>query len=330
MARIRTIKPEFFLHDKLWECDERVALEHGREYTGLTRLLFIGLWCVSDREGRFVWRPRRIKAQVLPYDDVSADVILQALAEDGFVVRYRLGDETYGAIPSFTDHQTVNQREAESRIPSPDEDGAVVDDARARTCTHMHAHADTCTHGNARGEGKGKEGKGRERKGREGKENTGGASAPPRAADEQRHGEHGHHTPVADDVPGPELARQGKRVLAAAVDRVIEHYRAHHPRASPGDKERRLIAARLKEGRTVRDLCQAIDGNHISPFHCGENESGKRYHRLDLIFRDAAHTDEFIELAQTPREPVLSHSTRRTMSAAQSYLERRKSGELEL
>ena len=330
MPRIRTIKPEFFLHDGLWECDERVAAEHGREYTGLTRLLFIGLWCVADREGRFAWRPRRIKAQVLPYDEVSVDAILEALIDGGFVVRYRVGDETYGAIPSFSEHQSVNQREADSRLPSPDDSEAVIDTSRACTCTHMHAHADTCTHMHARGEGKGKERKGKERKGRERKGKTGGASAPPRDADEQRHGELSQSAPVADDVPGPELARQGKRVLAAAVDRVIEHYRAHHPRASPGDKERRLIAARLKEGRTVRDLCQAIDGNHISPFHCGENESGKRYHRLDLIFRDAAHTDEFIELAQTPREPVLSHSTRRTMSAAQSYLERRKSGELEL
>ena len=43
MARIRTIKPEFFTSDDI------CAL------SPLARLLYVGLWCEADREGRLVW-----------------------------------------------------------------------------------------------------------------------------------------------------------------------------------------------------------------------------------------------------------------------------------
>ena len=45
MARIRTIKPEFFTSDDI------CAL------SPLARLLYVGLWCEADREGRLVWTP---------------------------------------------------------------------------------------------------------------------------------------------------------------------------------------------------------------------------------------------------------------------------------
>ena len=69
MARSRNIKPGFFLNDELAECDP------------LARLLFAGLWCIADREGRLEDRPKRIKAEVLPYDDCDVDELLNQLAE---------------------------------------------------------------------------------------------------------------------------------------------------------------------------------------------------------------------------------------------------------
>ena len=83
-----------------------------------------------------------------------------------------------------------------------------------------------------------------------------------------------------------------------AVDAVLSHYGSLHPRARPGAKERKLISARLKEGYEVADLIRAIDGNHASAFHCGENDGRKTYHALSLIFRDSSHVQEFIELAE--------------------------------
>ncbi len=58
MARIRTIKPEFWTSEQVMEC------------APLARLLFIGLWNFCDDAGRMALSPKRIKAQILPSDDV--------------------------------------------------------------------------------------------------------------------------------------------------------------------------------------------------------------------------------------------------------------------
>jgi hypothetical protein len=91
-----------------------------------------------------------------------------------------------------------------------------------------------------------------------------------------------------------------RSALTTQVDTVLEHYRGHHPRSRPGDKERRLVLARLKEGYSLADLCQAIDGCHRSPHHCGQNDQGTKYQSLDLIVRDASHVQQFME---TPEHP---------------------------
>lgn len=113
--RIRTIKPEFFLHEELFDLEQETGLP--------VRLAFIGLWCQADREGRFQWRPRTLKAGILPFDDTDFGRVLDALATRGFVVSYTCAGERYGYIPSFTKHQAVNNRESESDLPDPHGDG---------------------------------------------------------------------------------------------------------------------------------------------------------------------------------------------------------------
>ncbi len=139
MSRIRSIKPEFFRHENLFEAEREAGLP--------LRLAFISLWTVADREGRFKWRPRALKLDCLPYDDVDFSRVLETLAACGFIVKYEVDGEQYGWIPSWAKHQIVNQREAKSTIPAAD--GSNV--------THVHARASTETHVHARGEGKGRE-----------------------------------------------------------------------------------------------------------------------------------------------------------------------------
>jgi hypothetical protein len=108
--RIRTVKPEFFVHAEIAD------LEHE---TGLPiRLAFIGLWCAADREGRFKWDPRRLGVQILPYDNVDFETIMESLASRGFIEKYEVDGRTYGVVPSFSRHQVINNREPESSIPS--------------------------------------------------------------------------------------------------------------------------------------------------------------------------------------------------------------------
>ena len=67
MARARNIKPGFFTNEDLVELDFA------------TRLLFAGLWTVADREGRLQDRPKKIKIDVFPADNLDIDAMLQAL-----------------------------------------------------------------------------------------------------------------------------------------------------------------------------------------------------------------------------------------------------------
>jgi hypothetical protein len=107
MARLRTVKPGFFTNDVLAEVDP------------LGRLLFIGLWTVADREGKLEDRPKRLKAELLPYDDCDVDALLNALATHGFIIRYEVGGNGYIMVQNFLKHQYPNAKEAASVIPSP-------------------------------------------------------------------------------------------------------------------------------------------------------------------------------------------------------------------
>lgn len=109
MARARNIKPGFFSNDKL------------AELPALTRILFAGLWTVADRSGRLEDRPKKIKAEVLPYDAANVDKMLADLQGAGFVTRYTLNGIKYIQILSFERHQNPHKNEALSTIPAPEQ-----------------------------------------------------------------------------------------------------------------------------------------------------------------------------------------------------------------
>lgn len=142
MARIRTIKPEFFKHEGIFDAEQETGLP--------LRLAFAGLWTQCDREGRFAWRPRQLKVDILPYDDVDFSRVLDVLATRGFVVKYASGGREFGAIPSWHRHQVVNNREKASELPEPAEIVEVSDASSTREPRVGHA---------GKAEGKGKEGK---------------------------------------------------------------------------------------------------------------------------------------------------------------------------
>lgn len=119
MARIRTIKPEFFRHHELWSAERDSGLP--------LRLAYAGLWCVVDRAGRFKWRPAELKIQILPYDEVDFARVLEALVQYGFVRRYTVDGVAYGVVPSFTRHQVFNVKEKASTLPGPAQDEPCAD-----------------------------------------------------------------------------------------------------------------------------------------------------------------------------------------------------------
>ena len=105
--RARNIKPGFFKNEVL--CG----------LPALTRILFEGLWCYADCKGRFEWRPKRIKAEILPYDNCKIESLLMSLHAKTFIYKYTVDAQDYGFIPTFAQHQNPHPHEAVSKIPPP-------------------------------------------------------------------------------------------------------------------------------------------------------------------------------------------------------------------
>lgn len=86
--------------------------------------MFIGLWCMADREGRLEDRPKRIKMELFPADNVDVDELAQCLHGAGFVQRYVVENTAYIQVVNFKKHQSPHVKEAPSIIPAPDLHGA--------------------------------------------------------------------------------------------------------------------------------------------------------------------------------------------------------------
>lgn len=111
MARARNIKPAFFNNDELAEIEP------------IGRLLFIGLWTICDYKGNLEYRPKKIKASILPYDNCSVDKLSISLEQSGFIQSYSNNGVTYINISNFTKHQNPhkNERDKGSDVPCIDE-----------------------------------------------------------------------------------------------------------------------------------------------------------------------------------------------------------------
>ncbi|MDH2310357.1 hypothetical protein [Methylobacterium brachiatum] len=99
MARIRTIKPEFWTSEQVMECSP------------MARLLFIGLWNFCDDAGRMAMSPKRIKAQILPSDDITASDILgmlQELSANGLIRFYTIDGKEFLAVTGWH-HQRIDK-----------------------------------------------------------------------------------------------------------------------------------------------------------------------------------------------------------------------------
>ncbi len=142
--RIRTVRPEFYRHERL------------QDLGPIPMLVFAGLFCQADREGRFLWRPRHLKLDILPFLEFDISSVLEQLAAHDFIKRYEVDGEPYGYIPSWAKHQVINNREAASALPDPH--ASSTSDSRVN---HASGDASSTRHGLAPVEGKGREEEGK-------------------------------------------------------------------------------------------------------------------------------------------------------------------------
>jgi hypothetical protein len=124
-GRSRQVKPELWKDEVLWDLSVAMGLP------GLVAHVFAGLWPYCDREGRFEWRPRSLKSDILPYWDGDFEAILNVLASKNYIVRYTVCGRDYGYVRTFARHQSVHKNEAPSILPDPLAHGVELPDLSA-------------------------------------------------------------------------------------------------------------------------------------------------------------------------------------------------------
>lgn len=240
MARIRTIKPEFFTSEDIVELPP------------LARLLYVAMWCEADREGRFAWKPRTFKMRYLVHDECNIESLCDAIVKSGLVVLYGDG---LAYIPTFSRHQHVNPRESKSVYPAPVFDGKI--DASLTRGDASLTHRE----------------EGKERKGKEGEGSNTSEPSPdlPAANDSSGDGK-----PIDDGPIAPESSEKRQKRRPTPDDEKCARYcyglvlavlpSAKEPNWNGWGDDVRLM--REVDGRTHRDICELFGWASKHHFWC--------------------------------------------------------------
>lgn len=100
MARIRTIKPQFWDDAKIG----RIPRD--------ARLLYIGLWTFADDLGVVIADPVWLKSKIFPYDRIQIQQLeawLGLLEKTGFISLLSVKSESFYYLPTFSRHQIINR-----------------------------------------------------------------------------------------------------------------------------------------------------------------------------------------------------------------------------
>ncbi len=150
MARIRTIKPEFWTSEQIVECSTNA------------RLLFIGMWNFCDDRGIHPASVRRLKMEIFPGDDFAlgdVEAMVQELMRNRLVTEYCVENEAFWLVSGFEKHQKIDR--PTYRFPLPDNLGVVaVDQANSTNDRRTIVENSTTDHPRKGRESKGKESKG--------------------------------------------------------------------------------------------------------------------------------------------------------------------------
>lgn len=109
MARIRTIKPEFWTSEQIAECSPNA------------RLTFVGMWNFCDDYGVHPASCARLKMQIFPADAFTkSDVrgFIEELINNDLIQEYEVDGETYWHVKQWDKHQRLDQKTG--KYPRPD------------------------------------------------------------------------------------------------------------------------------------------------------------------------------------------------------------------
>lgn len=115
MARIRSIKPEFWSSEQVMECSVTA------------RLMFIGMWNFADDLGRIPLSVKSIKAKVFPSDEMASEIILGMIAElsrNGLLQPYTVDGVEFLQITGWH-HQRIDKPQP-AKYPAPSEGDSTI------------------------------------------------------------------------------------------------------------------------------------------------------------------------------------------------------------
>lgn len=290
IGRARTIQPGTFTDAVLWDAGQS---------TGLPLLQgFQGLWCYSDKEGRFEWKPRELKSVILPFWDGKFEDVLSALAAHGFVLPYEVSGRQYGLVRNFKKHQQINGRESDSRLPP----------VPRGTCS---PHVDD-TSGT-----------------RHEQDLTRLLSDPDRdqiSDSDPLSGSSGDLKESAREDGKSPFRTENERAAFDLWATIV--WRKAHPEGEARATPKRLtpIRARLREGVTLGQFRQACEAVAQSPFHFGENDTGKSYIEPGTLFRNREKLEDWLT-TRAPKPPGAIEHERQQAAYEARLIEQARRGE---
>jgi hypothetical protein len=99
MARIRSIKPEFWTSEQITECSPNA------------RLMFIGLWNFCDDYGVHPASEKRLKMEVFPSDMLDSSDIRRMISEllaNKLIEEYEVAESRYWRVTGWDRHQKID------------------------------------------------------------------------------------------------------------------------------------------------------------------------------------------------------------------------------
>lgn len=269
MARIRTIKPEFWSSEQVMECQP------------LTRLLFIGIWNFCDDGGNHPDSEKTIKARVFPGDEISSSSIrrmLDELSSNGLLSFYEHSGKRYLHVCGW-EHQRIDKPTFKYPefvqslvVSSPPPPGAGTDDNQkpgpvgdsvGESSQNIRPLLDEASSNPLLGLDPGREGKGNRKGEEQDQEHVHRRDAPPDDAPlESQAGANGQEqrTPDQPALADPKLKRNIKPAATDLLDGFDQFYRLY-PR-----RQKRLNAEsawkKLKPDAALRETLLVALANH--------------------------------------------------------------------
>ena len=102
--------------------------------------------------------------------------------------------------------------------------------------------------------------------------------------------------------------------IKASIEQITKHYKKFDPQWNLKPIERRLATTLLSCGYTAEQLCDAITGLYLDPWHNGKNSDGKKWLSFAYAMRENM-VDKYIKLATEARKDAERERKARKKSA---------------